>query len=939
MVSLAVLGGLAGGMLVVSGLVPSALATSNVWADENAGFYVDSDLAEIDDASHPNRCEGREGIPGGLDPGWVRTSGSPSPYVPVTETLGQVLDPRDYLNPNMNIDGHEGNGMSNPFVAIGDNTFNHYARDLNVFLTPDFVYRNQMATGNFKNGYNSQEFANFEVEWERGAVPKWAMPARGDRLRVYGPLIFDCGHGNEGPYGQDDEYRTEIHPPVGWVVYRQTADADGVPQNNKQNLAWKWYEPTDLRAMATTLPSTDLHDTLVRATVADTFFSSFGGNVIESLNGCDDNGDLEVGTGAAAPCYVSARFHNDAALDTYEWGSDVLNQDYNFTVPAPPRPVGAPAHSDLLYEIEEMCGSIPSDPTFPNKGLAEWEDGPESAYHDDRGIGTATCNPNSPYEVSVDRVGDAYWNETGQPAIRFRLRAKTGADGTDGTVDDPVYPANDYLAFAYRIKVAWDWVPGTAADYRTTRVDFDTLNVHHNGEDSTDGEWLMELRANETRTYPVRGDAGFDDNDGDKINEPFYEDGAIDDNPGVDTYEIGSPGKTAVTHRVDLLPGEQVRIWEKTIESDEPDADDFLHVNQSALTPPTGHQTTTHEVGQFNALWWGNHTIGVKLTDETIKPPDKATLEFYGGWKDPITGRRRVRATDPVRVWSDTNDVRYRIWKEGDTPGPWINVWDFPNPFGAFVLRPGNPIYDGLYNIEWAAMREDPGTGKVHVSPYQWTQFELDNTKPTLNLPPNLFVEATETGGAVVDYAGQVSAADNFDPQPTLDHGTNPTIECVPPSGSLFPNGQNAPKTTSVACQARDAVGNTTTGTFTVTVNSPFGYLNEYVILGSQWAEIGGQSHVFSGNVGGTTRATAWRTHPSATPTSSWPPAKTRWWRSIPSWRPKASGWRPTPRQGACGGSTSSTPGPAGPIRRIRATCPCGPAPPSSRRSRQVGST
>ncbi|MCO5165161.1 MAG: DUF6531 domain-containing protein [Planctomycetes bacterium] len=74
---------------------------------------------------------------------------------------------------------------------------------------------------------------------------------------------------------------------------------------------------------------------------------------------------------------------------------------------------------------------------------------------------------------------------------------------------------------------------------------------------------------------------------------------------------------------------------------------------------------------------------------------------------------------------------------------------------------------------------------------------------PVITTPGDLVVEQTSPGGAVVDFT--VTATDDDDPAPV--------VECVPPSGSLFPPG-----TTTVTCTARDAAGNASQATFDVTV-------------------------------------------------------------------------------------------------------------------------
>ena len=79
----------------------------------------------------------------------------------------------------------------------------------------------------------------------------------------------------------------------------------------------------------------------------------------------------------------------------------------------------------------------------------------------------------------------------------------------------------------------------------------------------------------------------------------------------------------------------------------------------------------------------------------------------------------------------------------------------------------------------------------------------VDTTAPTLTLPANLTLEATGPDGAVATYAASAHDAVSGDVPVTLSI----------PSGSTFSLG-----TTTVTATATDAVGNTATGSFTVTV-------------------------------------------------------------------------------------------------------------------------
>ena len=79
----------------------------------------------------------------------------------------------------------------------------------------------------------------------------------------------------------------------------------------------------------------------------------------------------------------------------------------------------------------------------------------------------------------------------------------------------------------------------------------------------------------------------------------------------------------------------------------------------------------------------------------------------------------------------------------------------------------------------------------------------VDTTAPVLTVPEPITVEAESMAGTAVTYA--VTATDTVDP--------NPNINCTPASGAVFPLG-----TTAVTCTATDGNGNSSNGSFNVTV-------------------------------------------------------------------------------------------------------------------------
>jgi hypothetical protein len=104
----------------------------------------------------------------------------------------------------------------------------------------------------------------------------------------------------------------------------------------------------------------------------------------------------------------------------------------------------------------------------------------------------------------------------------------------------------------------------------------------------------------------------------------------------------------------------------------------------------------------------------------------------------------------------------------------------------------------------------DNGNDAYNITPAEFQLHVLkpsgptDTTPPVLTLPGNITTEATGPSGAVVSFT--TSALDAVD-GPVA-------VTCLPASGSTFAIG-----TTSVNCSAADAAGNSSAGSFNVTVN------------------------------------------------------------------------------------------------------------------------
>ncbi|HZN03271.1 MAG TPA: hypothetical protein VFD06_06745 [Candidatus Polarisedimenticolia bacterium] len=791
------------------------LGEASGWVLPNETTLDSFDAIEsADRGTADNLCEGINGILTGADPGWVRVGGSNDPFTSFTEARGQVL-------PDFNF-------KTNPFVNHTDAPFTHYAHDLNVFVTLDAGYRHLLASGNFELG-DPSEFGTLELEWERGGIPMFAWPSPHDRITVWGPWVFDCGHGepdeNDSDVALSDaKYRTEIHSPVGWVVYRNTSnmtDRDGTPRPEKRMAnPWTWYEADDFPGMGVPLPGMGgTLDTPIKATVADAFFSSFAGNIPEGLNGCDDTTVVSDDT-IDSTCFYTL------SAETFEWAAPLLQQDYSFFIPAPPKPASDP-DATLVWDSEDHCAQVPSNPANPPgddvEDVFEADDGAEN-------IGSPACN--IPDEVFPGEI------VAGQIGIRVVVRASTG--GVD-------YPANKYIAFAKRYKVGWDHVDPDAQRPHSYQVDFQTLKVIDDTDSDTggDGEWVVSLRANDKWIHPVRGH-GDDD-------EPFWEGGALA--PDTD-YSIGQ------SLTVTPLAGQPVRVWMKGWDDDNapithnnnfndilPTVNEYhLLADHRLPTPGTPLSFAVDGTPSFLGDEWeggGAYKLSYTITDVTDpQAPDCCIL--YGqpkyGPNADTGGLLRVNGTDahetPIfLVNAQADGLEWRSWRVADAiPAGWSFDLDASDQLRIELF--GLASDSGTYNVQSAPVLTTDS--RQIVSPRTRVQLQLDNTPPALVVPGPVAVFADGTAGAHVDYT--VGVSDNF-PGP-IDYA------CVPPSGALFPNGKNAPQTTTVTCTATDTVENQSVETFDVTVTSPFGYLKDFVALGLEWTKLAGGVVVQSGNVG-----------------------------------------------------------------------------------------
>jgi hypothetical protein len=118
------------------------------------------------------------------------------------------------------------------------------------------------------------------------------------------------------------------------------------------------------------------------------------------------------------------------------------------------------------------------------------------------------------------------------------------------------------------------------------------------------------------------------------------------------------------------------------------------------------------------------------------------------------------------------------------------------------VPASGSTFPIGATTVSCSAM--DSHGNQSHGS---FTVTVQDSTPPVITVPANMTTAATSASGAVVTYTA--TATD------LVDGAITPV--CTPASGSVFPIG-----TTTVTCNATDSAHNTSTGSFTVTVQPQY---------------------------------------------------------------------------------------------------------------------
>lgn len=246
-----------------------------------------------------------------------------------------------------------------------------------------------------------------------------------------------------------------------------------------------------------------------------------------------------------------------------------------------------------------------------------------------------------------------------------------------------------------------------------------------------------------------------------------------------------------------------------------------------ALVLPVGDTTApTINCGAADGLWHGgNVSIQCTAGDTGSGLADPADASFVLKTNVPVGDETDNAATSSRQVCDVAGNCATAgpiLGNKVDQKAPTLTMpadltVDANKPFAADVTLVSATATDGGFGVQsincpvgtttlplgttMLACNAVDGMGNNSSGTYRVTVRDIDG--PKLSLPSNLIVNATSPSGAAVTYAASAS-----------DIGAPPaTLSCSPASGSTFAIGQ-----TTVNCKATDAVGNSSSGSFTVKV-------------------------------------------------------------------------------------------------------------------------
>src|SRR5437588_340160 len=236
----------------------------------------------------------------------------------------------------------------------------HLSYDLDWDVAPDPAYNGLLAgdpnanngkgNGNFAGG---ADFGKLHVEWESGAVPAYVWPTEGDRVKLWGQWIWDCGHWGQGITTDQSDPQGSLIGTGDYFLPGQPPPVDWAPPDLRG-------EQTELHPMqAIVVNRRAPNRAAAPETQTDVFVSSAGTHALGEER-CAAQSAL-AGQPISGPDFTACV--NSGTNER----QDVNGRAYDFFVPAPPRP--SPDAQLRFREEERVAGRGASEQITP---AGEW---------------------------------------------------------------------------------------------------------------------------------------------------------------------------------------------------------------------------------------------------------------------------------------------------------------------------------------------------------------------------------------------------------------------------------------------------------------------------------------------------------------------------------------------------------------------------------------
>ncbi|MEK6277400.1 MAG: hypothetical protein AABM29_05235 [Actinomycetota bacterium] len=217
-------------------------------------------------------------------------------------------------------------------TATGDLPQNHAFYDFNTDLIPDSGYEYLLGGDpSVPNGNFADNPAILHVEWETGTLGRFAWATGGDRAKLWGSWVWDCGHWGQGFTADPDD-------PTGSIINDTDYFLPGTGMAGGLR-----GEQTEFHPMQSVVITRDRATVpVVGETETDAFLSSLG-TTARSESRCSKENP------APSPFAYGPNW-TACINDPAKARNNVNDRDYSFFIPAAPKP--GPSAVNLRFRVD-----------------------------------------------------------------------------------------------------------------------------------------------------------------------------------------------------------------------------------------------------------------------------------------------------------------------------------------------------------------------------------------------------------------------------------------------------------------------------------------------------------------------------------------------------------------------------------------------------------